>query len=211
MNFLPGLESLRNIHPLFVHFPIALILVTLLFEGLWWITKKDQYRFFATYLLYLSALSAITTVITGFIASDSFGHDSPGHDFVHEHRDVMLWMSGILLVTTLSVIFVRSLREGKMRRLLILALFVISALLVYGADKGGRLVFEFGMGVKGMSGQAVQESHSHEHEDQHESELEEDKPSPETVKPDSTSIDQQEKKEGKVHVHKDGKEHVHEH
>ena len=52
-------------------------------------------------------------------------------------------MSSALLITALSVIGLRSLREGKARRLLIVPLFVISGLLVYGADKGGRLVFEF--------------------------------------------------------------------
>ena len=102
----------------------------------------------ATWLLYLSALSAIVSVVTGLLASNSLGHDSPGHDFVHAHRDVMYWMTGLLLATTATVVFLKNFREGAGRRFLLVALFVISGLLVYGADKGGRLVFEFGMGVK---------------------------------------------------------------
>ena len=165
MNFLPALEQLQNVHPLFVHFPVALILVTLLFEGLWWITKRSEFRSFATYLLYLSALSAVAAVFTGYIASDSLSHDSPGHEIVHEHRNVMLWMSGALLITALSVIRLRSLREGKARCLLIVALFAISGLLVYGADKGGRLVFEFGMGVKATSAKAEHGNETEGYED----------------------------------------------
>lgn len=160
VDVLPGLESIENIHPLFVHFPVALILVSLLFEGLWWLTRKDQFRALATYLLYLSAISAVAAVITGYIASDSLGHDAPGHDFVHEHRDVMIWMSGLLLATTLLVLFIRSLREGKARRLVIVPLFITSVLLIYGADRGGRLVFEYGTGVRATVDQGVQDSES---------------------------------------------------
>ncbi len=165
MNFLSGLQNVQNIHPLFVHFPIALILVMLLFEVIWWLTRKSQFREFATYLLYLSAVSAVAAVVTGYIASNSLGHDTPGHDFVHEHRDVMLWMSGVLVATTLATLFMRTIREGPWRRLLIVPLLIVSALLVYGADKGGRLVFEYGVGVKAASEASFEESESHEHED----------------------------------------------
>lgn len=163
MDILPGLQNAQNIHPLFVHFPIALILVSLLFEAIWWLTKKEQFRNTATSLLYLGALSAVAAVITGYIASNGLGHDAPGHEFVHEHRDVMLWMSGLLVVTTFLVVFVRTLREGQWRRLLIAPLLVISGLLIYGADKGGQLVFEYGTGVRAVSEAPQEETEGHEH------------------------------------------------
>ena len=166
MDLLPALQSLQNVHPLFVHFPIALILVALFSEAIWWVSKNDHFRRFTTYLLYLSALSATAAVISGYIAANGLGHGTPGHDFVHEHRDVMLWMGGLLGVTTLAMLLVRSFREGKWRRLLIVPLFVISGLLVYGADKGGRLVFEYGVGVKTVSEKAAQETNASEHNEE---------------------------------------------
>lgn len=195
MDFFPGLQNLQNIHPLFVHFPIALISVTLFFEGLWWLTKKNQFRDFATYLSYLSTVSVVVAVITGYIASDSIGHEAPGHDFVHEHRDVMLWMSGVLLITVLLVIMIPSFRAGQWRRLFIVPLLLVSALLVYGADKGGRLVFEFGVGVKAVSEQTTQEG-EHEHEEESEHVV----PQPSTSLPDSSTNSEN---------HTDGVEHVH--
>ena len=167
MDLFTGLQNLQNVHPLFVHFPVALVLVALLSEAIWWVSKKERFRGYATYLLYLSALSATAAVITGYIASNGLGHGTPGHDFVHEHRDVMLWMSGLLVITTAVMLLVRSFREGKWRRLLILPLLVISGLLVYGADKGGRLVFEYGMGVKAVSERATQETNAKEHNEEH--------------------------------------------
>lgn len=163
---LPGLENVQNIHPLFVHFPIALVLVTLFFEAVWWVTKKEQFRTFATWLLYLSALSAVAGAVTGLLASNGLGHDAPNHEFVHAHRDIMYWMTGLLLATTTAVIFMKNLREGSTRRLLIVPLLIVSGLLVYGADKGGQLVFELGIGVKAAVEQPTEktDSHSHEHD-----------------------------------------------
>ncbi|NIR51726.1 DUF2231 domain-containing protein [candidate division KSB1 bacterium] len=162
MDILSGLQNVENIHPLFVHFPIALVLVTLLFETMWWFTKRESFRKTATYLLYLGALSAVAAVITGYLASNGLGHDAPGHEFVHEHRDVMLWMSGLLVAATLLVLFVRAFREGQWRRLFILPLLVISGLLINGADKGGRLVFEYGTGVRAVSEAPHEETEGHE-------------------------------------------------
>ncbi len=137
--------------------------------------------------IYLSAISAVAAVITGYIASDSLGHDAPGHDLVHEHRDVMIWMSGLLLATSLLVLFIRSFREGKVCRLVIVPLLITSVLLIYGADRGGRLVFEYGTGVRAISVQGAEESES-------------EVPNSQTSTPDSVSTSEKHKDEhGHVH------------
>ncbi|KAA3656849.1 MAG: hypothetical protein DWQ10_14505 [Calditrichaeota bacterium] len=187
MQVFQGLTAVQNIHPLFVHFPIALVLVTLLFEVIWWFAGKEQFRQFATYLLYLAAVSAIASVVTGYWASEGLGHDAPGHEFVHEHRDVMFWMTGFLVATSIAVIFIEPLRTGKLRKLLILPLLIISGLLIDGADKGGFLVYEHGMGVNKKMDQ-----HDADH-----SELPEEK------------SDKPEKSDSDSHIHSDGKEHKH--
>lgn len=163
----PGLKNLANIHPLFVHFPIALVLVTLLFEAMWWISNKDQFRLFATWLLHLSALAAAAAAVTGLLASNGLGHDAPNHEFVHQHRDIMYWMTGLLLVTSVAVASLRKFRQGAGRRVLIFPLLVISGLLVYGADKGGRLVFDLGMGVRAKTAPAAEHDSTsqHQHDD----------------------------------------------
>jgi len=166
MDFLPALKNLLNVHPLFVHFPIALVLTTLLAEALWWLTKKEPFRVFATYLLYLAALSAVVTVATGYLAANALGHETPGHEFVHAHRNVMVWMTGFLAGTAIAVLAVPALRAGKRRKLVIIPLVFISGLLLYGADKGGQLVFEFGLGVKAVPHSAIENQSGHHHEEE---------------------------------------------
>lgn len=162
MDFLPGIQSLKNLHPLFVHFPIALILTALLFEAMWWFSNNEKFRDFATYLLILSAFSVIFAVSSGYIASNTLGHETPEHDFVHQHRDIMLWMSAILLFTVLMLVIIPSIRIGPWRKLIIIPLLIINALLIYGADKGGRLVFEFSLGVQAAREKLLERPAGHE-------------------------------------------------
>jgi len=136
------------LHPMIIHFPIASLLISLALEGLFVWTKRESFKSSAVIMLHISALTAIFAVATGYIASDALGHDSPGHDLVHQHRDVMLAMSILLVILSAVVFKVRAVREGSLRKWLFPALLLVSALLVYGADKGGHLVFEKGVGVE---------------------------------------------------------------
>ncbi|MFB3892812.1 MAG: DUF2231 domain-containing protein [Phycisphaerae bacterium] len=59
------------LHLLVLHFPIALIMAALLADALWLITRKAFFRAAGFYCIILGALSAIPTVITGDMLSDS--------------------------------------------------------------------------------------------------------------------------------------------
>ncbi len=148
-----GFESLLNVHPLFVHFPIAITILALVFEGAARLNREKFPLVIATALIYSAALSAVLTVLTGFNAADTLGHDSPGHDLVHTHRELMLFYSAVIVVLALGN-FIIAKRAGdrpasiwgKVFRpgLLIMATVV----LVWGSDLGGQLVFKHGMGIQ---------------------------------------------------------------
>ena len=149
---MPGFENTLTIHPLFVHFPIALTLVALLFEGWYLVQRKDHLRQTASSLIYLAALAAVVTALTGLLAADTLGHDSPGHELVHVHRDIMYWYTGIISVLALVNL---ALARGYLpamaaywrklgRPVLLLTAAIV---LVVGADRGGQLVFQYGAGV----------------------------------------------------------------
>ena len=56
---MPGLNALLNYHPLFVHFPIALWLAALLFEGLALWRANDEWHRTAVRLLYLGTSAGL--------------------------------------------------------------------------------------------------------------------------------------------------------
>ncbi len=150
------------LHPMIIHFPIASLLIALALEGLYVVTKRETLKSSAVLMLHISALTAIFAVVSGYIASDALGHDAPGHDLVHQHRNVMLTMSIILVILSAVVLKVKEIREGSLRKWLFPALLLVSAVLVYGADMGGHMVFEKGIGVK--TGIVSEDHHNSDHD-----------------------------------------------
>ncbi len=148
-----GLESVVNVHPLWVHFPIAITILALIFEGLGRIGKWEFPGGLATALIYSAAISAVVTVVTGFIAADSLGHDAPGHDLVHEHREFMIIYTLIIVLLALANLYITK-RGGEkvvnvwIKGLRPSVLVVAVVILTMGADKGGELVFLHGLGVR---------------------------------------------------------------
>lgn len=66
----PGIQHLQNIHPLFVHFPIAFLLGSALFYLAAWAWRKDSLATTAFHLLILGAISAAAAVAAGLYAED---------------------------------------------------------------------------------------------------------------------------------------------
>ncbi len=149
---MPGFESMLNIHPLFVHFPIALTLTAGLLVLLHLVSRREDYLRMASFMIYLSAVSAAITLLTGYGAADSLGHDSPGHELVHTHRDMMQVYAGLIVTLAVFQYLVNAkvwpwlaANWVKGARLLLLAASLL--VLIVGSDRGGELVFKHGMGV----------------------------------------------------------------
>lgn len=149
---LPGLYAIQNIHPMFVHFPIAFFLGAFAMEGLA-VLRHEKFHIVATWMLYLCTLSAVVTATTGFlamnqIATASGGHDAPGHEFIHIHRNWMVSVTTIGLLLSVYLFWINKKGRWSFHRWRFLGgLLLLSMLLTLGADRGARLVFEFGVGV----------------------------------------------------------------
>ncbi len=159
---MPGLTGAPSVHPLLVHFPIALVPLALAFHVLALLTDRDALFAAARYTLYAAALASAAAIASGYLAADALGHESPGHDLVHTHRDWMLAFGGVLGA---SVIFAWTLGD-RWRKTLLALLLASSAVLVLGADRGAALVFRYGMGVKHEAPPHT-DDHAHEHQHEH--------------------------------------------
>jgi uncharacterized membrane protein len=149
-SFLPGIVLLDNFHPLLVHFPIAFLSSFVLIDLIACLAKKPQWREFASGLLYLGTVMAVFTVVAGFIAADSVAHGENVHTIMERHE-----FFGVTILVLASVLSIWRLKSGSQiqAELNVLYLFVSAILgfcLVFGADLGGLMVYEYGVAVKAV-------------------------------------------------------------
>lgn len=86
---------LGRLHPLVVHFPIVLVLLPVLLEGLVWATKQEALRTVVPWLWGLAAVSSLVSVGAGYLLYASGDY---GGDLVERH----LW-SGVLVTLLILV------------------------------------------------------------------------------------------------------------
>lgn len=144
----PGLSEMPNAHPYFVHFPIVLLPTALLFWVLAVVFRRDDLFRFGSWLLCLGILSAAVAVATGLWAMDRMGHDFPGHDLVHVHRDFMLVASALAALAAIAAFFARNTRRRLVRGMLSAGLLAAVLVAALGADRGARLVYVHGIGTR---------------------------------------------------------------
>ena len=144
---LPGLSGIQNLHPLFVHFPIALWTTSAGFMLASTALGRDDLYATGRWLLYLGAGGAAMSVASGLLAADALGHDSAGHDLVHVHRDFMYVASGLGLAAAGSAFAMRRRRGALARQLPAAVLYAAVTVMLLGADRGAALVYVYGTGV----------------------------------------------------------------
>lgn len=162
-----GLGQVLNIHPVFVHFPIALFPTTLLFYAIGIFGKRKRFLFAGRVCLLLSLLSVTVTVITGLFAADTFPHSETIHKIMETHRTI--GYAALFFGFTLSV-WSLSQKEGmpKLPRLFLLVLSLAVLMVLQNGDLGGRMVFVEGASVKADSSRhhGDDSEHPHHHGDQ---------------------------------------------
>jgi len=148
---LPGVQHLQNIHPLFVHFPIAFLTGAALFFVIAWIFKSDKLSFVAFLLLLLGTLSAGAAVGTGLYAEGGvMVSRSVRANLLDRHEDLMLMTLGISVVLSIWALIKKPF-PTKGRALFILFLLILLGVMSVGADYGARMVYDYNAGGNACS------------------------------------------------------------
>jgi uncharacterized membrane protein len=155
MNLLPGWAP--NLHPLVVHFPIALLLTAAGLDVVGWALRCNRsLRFVATALYVLGTLAIVAAYVTGRAAAGTIWLPGMAHLAVKEHWDWAfraLWFFTILTAVRLLLLWrVRADPRPALIALLTLAGLLGTVLVGETGDRGGRLVYQHGVGVARESG-----------------------------------------------------------
>jgi uncharacterized membrane protein len=144
----PGIARLDNVHPLFVHYPIAFFTVFLLVEVAGLALKKPQWRYVAGWLLYLGTISSALAVAAGLIAANFVEHNDAVHAIMekHEHYGISVLSMGLLLSAWRMLGW--GLHSMFANCLFLLLSAILCLVLSFGADLGGLMVYSYGVAVK---------------------------------------------------------------
>ncbi|MFZ4398692.1 MAG: DUF2231 domain-containing protein [Bacteroidales bacterium] len=138
--------SLSHIHPLIVHFPIALVIIGFITEIASFIFKKEEWISKAGfYLLIIGTLSALAALLTGSLFTDEMKGIAGDVQETHEN---FAWVSiGVLLfVSILRFYILRLNKKNTVLNRLAFALYGLAAILVgITGFYGGTLVYNYMM------------------------------------------------------------------
>lgn len=143
-------DWMPNIHPLIIHFPIALWAVAILFDTAC-VLKKWEWTRNATMVLYgLAAISAFVAYLSGDQAIDMVSIPFKGEVTASQHSDwghyTLYFFAGYALLRGFLYWKSLDIRKPVAIGLLILGLIGMG-MVAKTADMGGKLVYKYGVGV----------------------------------------------------------------
>ncbi|MGB6432157.1 MAG: DUF2231 domain-containing protein [Candidatus Acidiferrales bacterium] len=142
----PGLHSMLNLHPVFVHFPIALWVGALVFEIVAVARASEDWHRTAARTLYLGTLAAVLAVLTGWRAEMSVPPFGRARGVMSVHETLMLFattIAGWLCIVAL----LKPRISGAAQKWFLAGLVVLVILVAIGADRGAEMVYRYATSV----------------------------------------------------------------
>jgi len=144
-------QLLPHLHPIFVHFTVALLLVATLFYLLALIDgrRRPQWLTVGRWDLWLGAAATVGTALTGLYAFNTVAHDAPSHAAMTDHRN---WaVATLVLFLLLAMWTLMRARAGRtISAPIVGGLLIASLVLGSTAWRGGALVYQYGLGVRSL-------------------------------------------------------------
>jgi uncharacterized membrane protein len=211
---MPGIAAMENFHPLFVHFPIALLSLFFVLDALGSLSRNLLIRDVASWFLYLGTLFAGITVALGLHAADTVAHGDDVHMIMEHHEHLGISVLSLALVLSAWRMFARDGISGSWNTLHLSMAGILAVILAFTADLGGLMVYGYGVAVAPVTAANQDAAMVHQHSggaaEQHALQT-----APETdavgdavpaeVEPVVEPVAPQ------VHTHADGSQHVHKH
>lgn len=160
-NPIAGIVALgSNVHPMIVHFPIAFLAAFLALELAGTVWRRPALRQSASGMLYLGALGAVVAAGAGLIAEDSVPHGASVHEIMEWHERLGLTVAGLSVVLAVWRAVAGAAFTGMAQAFHLLLAGIVGVCLFFGADLGGLMVYQYGVGVRNL-----QQADGHHHHD----------------------------------------------
>jgi uncharacterized membrane protein len=139
-------DGLQNIHPVFVHFPLALLAAGIVFDIAGYALKKQSLSHAGWWCFALGVVSAIVAVLTGLQAEDTVSLSQEAHEVLENHEHFQIYSTLVLTGLLIWWGMKRGVLPNPSVVYLVITAIAVSAIL-YGSHYGGQLVYQYGVGT----------------------------------------------------------------
>lgn len=148
------MEVLAELHPFFVHFPIALFLFYALVETWGAFSKKEYFGNTAMILLLLVVVTSVLAALTGnqaeaIILDIAENNVIIPNELIEEHENFAtfsIWYFIFLLALRFYFVIKKKF-DGKIKYIFVVLAFIGCGLILVTGKLGGDLVFKYGIGT----------------------------------------------------------------
>jgi uncharacterized membrane protein len=139
-----------HIHPMIVHFPIALLIVGFVFDIISLFFKKDFFSWAGFTLLVLGAIGTIAALLSGNLAGSGITEEGMLKQALEIHEsaaELTIWLVSIAALFRIVIVYLKK-YSGALKALS-MVLFLASVLAIARTGYyGGELVFKHAAGVE---------------------------------------------------------------
>jgi len=144
-----------HVHPFAVHFPIALIVLALLFDWGRWFFDRDRllsagFWSGTTPILIVAMLGAGVAVVSGLSAEDLAVKVGISQTLIDQHELAAFLAAGGLAILTFWRISLRGAFPASYRYIYLVLLLFVVCVVGYGAYVGGLMVYGHGVPFKAL-------------------------------------------------------------
>lgn len=140
-----------NVHPMLVHFPIAIFITAIMLDFILLLWKKEWLYVATTTLFVFAALAALVTYLSGKQAIDIVSVPMLAELTASNHSDwglyTMLYFGAFAIIR--GFLFWKELDRHRIVAILLFCGGLAGAALIFKtADLGAKLVYKYGVGIQ---------------------------------------------------------------
>lgn len=158
------LEAFGHLHPILIHFPLALLLTGWALDLIQVWAKAPQIRSAlqsaSRWNFLIGGAALLPALATGWAAYQTVAHDAPSHAAMTLHRNLAL-ASVAVFAALGAMVWLRRKTEWINRWPFRVWILLAAALLAATGYRGGLLVYTHGLGVRSLPAQEEGAGHSH--------------------------------------------------
>ncbi|NPA54048.1 MAG: DUF2231 domain-containing protein [Aquificae bacterium] len=162
------MEFLAEFHPPVVHFAIALTIAGVLFDTAGFILRKESLKHAGFWTFIFGVIAVWGAVITGHGAEElveKFVKGTPGEELLEKHEEIGEVLPWVLTVLGLFRTYIFFKEKASLFIIYIIAGLIAIGVIGYQGRIGGKMVYEYGIGVKINKLQSSYHYEEYEHEE----------------------------------------------